>query len=94
MKLSLATSVLVALASAAAVPGAAHEAERVPVPEGYFESHVGDVGFTVVPAAPVKMAARAITHFYACINADFKPACQNFEVNTGGCCTFKQRPFI
>ncbi|KFY15712.1 hypothetical protein V491_05592 [Pseudogymnoascus sp. VKM F-3775] len=89
MKLSLVTSVLVALASAAAVPGATHETERVPVPEGYFESHVGSVGFTVVPSAPVKMAARAITHFYACINADFKPACQNFEVNTGGCYNFQ-----
>ncbi|KFY87778.1 hypothetical protein V500_06751 [Pseudogymnoascus sp. VKM F-4518 (FW-2643)] len=85
MKLSLASSVLLALANAVAVPGTSHEAERVPVPEGYFESHIGSVGFTLAPAGSLKMAARAVTHVYVCINADFKPACQNLSVNTGGC---------
>jgi hypothetical protein len=86
MKLSPATSALLALASAVAVPGTTHEAERIPVPEGFFESHIGSVGFTLVPAEPLKMAARAITHVYVCINADFKPACSNLQVNTGSCC--------
>ncbi|KFY30338.1 hypothetical protein V494_08187 [Pseudogymnoascus sp. VKM F-4513 (FW-928)] len=88
MKISLAISLFVALASAAAVPGTSHEIERIPVPEGFFESHIGDVGFTVEPATPAPIGARAITHFYACLNADFQPACTNFEVNTGGCYNF------
>lgn len=90
MKLSFATSFLVALANAAAVPGVTHGVTRIPVPEGYFESHLGSVGFTVTPAEPrsPKVAARAITHFYACIDDDFRGKCESFTVNTGECCTF------
>jgi hypothetical protein len=96
MKLSLATSVFFALANAAAVPVATHEITRIPVPEGYFESHLGSVGFTVAPAEPrsPKVAARAITHFYACIDDDFRGKCESFTVNTGECCMFLDQPFI
>ncbi|KFY23580.1 hypothetical protein V493_05762 [Pseudogymnoascus sp. VKM F-4281 (FW-2241)] len=89
MKLSLATSALLALTNAVAVPGTTPEIQRVPVPEGFFESHIGSVGsLTIAPAEPPKIDARAITHFYACINSNFQPACQNFAVNTGGCYNF------
>ncbi|KFY92795.1 hypothetical protein V498_04765 [Pseudogymnoascus sp. VKM F-4517 (FW-2822)] len=90
MKLSLATSVLAAaLANAVAAPGAAHESERVPVPEGFFESHIGPVDLTLFPAEPLKMASRATTHFYACINDNFRPACNNFELPTNYCYNFQ-----
>jgi hypothetical protein len=92
MKLSFATFFLVALANAVAVPGVTRDVTRIPVPEGYFESHLGSVGFTVTPteSRPPKVAARAITHFYACIDDDFRGKCESFTVNTGECCTFIQ----
>jgi hypothetical protein len=96
MKLSLAASVLVALVNAAALPGATRDITRIPAPEGYFESHLGSVGFTVTPAEPqsLKLAARAITHFYACVDDDFRGKCESFTVNTGECCTFLNQPFL
>ncbi|KAK7911552.1 hypothetical protein PG985_014033 [Apiospora marii] len=40
-----------------------------------------------VPNAPgtPDVGTGAITHLYICINSDFKGACTNLEVNTGGC---------
>ncbi|OBT66195.1 hypothetical protein VE03_05139 [Pseudogymnoascus sp. 23342-1-I1] len=90
MKLTLATSVLIALANAVAVPGATRKVTRIPVPEGYFESHLGSVGFTVTPAEQrsPKLAARALTHFYACVDSDFRGKCESFTINTGECYSF------
>ncbi|KAE8445771.1 hypothetical protein EG329_012829 [Mollisiaceae sp. DMI_Dod_QoI] len=89
MKFPIALSTILAFANAAATPQPASKdtskIEIIPVPEGFFESHLGETGISLIPADNLALAARAITHVYMCINDNFQPACENFQVNTGVC---------
>ncbi|CZS97805.1 uncharacterized protein RAG0_06712 [Rhynchosporium agropyri] len=90
MQFTTAISALVAVAGLASAATPSYGIEMVPVPEGYFESHLGETGVTLSPAVAVqrRLSSRAITHVYVCINSNFSGACQNVQVNTGGCYNF------
>ncbi|KAI0196610.1 hypothetical protein EV127DRAFT_476668 [Xylaria flabelliformis] len=50
---------------------------------------IGIVSAGVLPrekAAPD--AAALITHFFACVDSDFKGTCNNFQISTGACLNF------
>jgi|SRR3569833_84959 len=57
-----------------------------PVPAGFFESHLKDVGIAAaMTPADTSLRSRDVTHVYVCINVNFQPACENVALNSGAC---------
>ncbi|KAL2076004.1 hypothetical protein VTL71DRAFT_947 [Oculimacula yallundae] len=87
MHFTTAISALMTLAGATAGSAPSYGVEMVPVPDGYFESHLGEIGVSISPAVAVRgrLSARAITYVYICLNSNFSGACKNLEVQTNVC---------